>query len=60
MGYELDIKLMAEALNALVSQAVLEGVLHGRDGKVINSQALKDRTSEVLRIMVAELAESAW
>ena len=57
--YEPDIRLIGDALNALVSQAVLEGTLHGRDGRAIDSDALHEQASEVFRILLDEFGESA-
>nr|WP_321253292.1 hypothetical protein [uncultured Ruegeria sp.] len=52
----MDWNLIHQSLHGIASQALLEGTLHGRDGKPVDSEAINQRVNETLNLIRSEIA----
>ncbi len=51
----MDIETLHQALHGIASQALLEGVLHGKDGKPVDNEAIQARVDETLALILSDL-----
>ncbi len=56
MSHKFDFHGLSDAVNSLASQAVLEGVLHGKDGSPIDTKILAEKKSAIIQHVLAEVS----